>query len=198
MQSELRMMFVRGALLAGLFTLSALPAAAQQATVRIQGTVEKSDAQMLVVKAKDGSQASFTLSSGTMIIASEPSSLSAIKAGDFIASAAVKQADGKLHSTELRILPEALRGLGEGQRPMDKPNTMMTNAAVSEVVAAPEGRTLRVKYKDGTSELVVGPEVSITALVVADAKALKPGRKVTVLAAKAAGGAMTAKRIFAN
>jgi len=166
--------------------------------VRIQGTVEKSDAQMLVVKAKDGSQASFTLSSGTMIIASEPSSLSAIKAGDFIASAAVKQADGKLHSTELRILPEALRGLGEGQRPMDKPNTMMTNAAVSEVVAAPEGRTLRVKYKDGTSELGVGPEVSITALVVADAKALKPGRKVTVLAAKAAGGAMTAKRIFAN
>ena len=193
MRLELKMI-----LLAGLLAFAALPVAAQEAMVYIRGTVEKSDAQTLAVKAMDGSERSFTLSSGTLFVANRPSSLDAIKAGDFVASAAVKGADGKLHSTELRIFPEALRGLGEGQRPMKAPNTMMTNAAVSEVVAAPEGRTLRVKYKDGTSELVVGPEVSITALVVADAKALKPGRKVTVLAAKAAGGAMTAKRIFAN
>jgi len=195
MQSELRMI-----LLASLLALAAPLVSAQEATVRIQGTVEKSDAQTLVVKARDGSEPSFTLSSGTLIVANQPSSLEAIKAGDFVASAAVKGADGKLHSTELRIFPEALRGLGEGQRPMKAPNTMMTNAAVSEVVvvAPAQGRVLKVKYKDGTSELVVGPKVPITALVVSDASVLKPGTKVTVSATKAANGAMAAKRVFAD
>jgi hypothetical protein len=189
------------AFLAGLF-LSLAPASAEDvakpAKQYIQGTIETSDAQKIVIKAKDGSSPSFALSAGTLIVASQPSSLEAIKAGDFVASAAVKEADGKLHSTELRIFPEALRGLGEGQRPMDRPNTMMTNAAVSEVTAAPKGRVVKVKYQGGTSELVVGPEVPITALVVSDAKALKPGRKVTVLAVKAADGTVTAQRIFAN
>ena len=202
MRSQLRMTFTRGALLAGILVLLASPAPAQQAsssdTVRIQGTVEQHAGQLLVVKATDGNRASFTLSSATQIIANQPSSLDAIKAGDFVASAAVKQADGKLHSTELRIFPEARRGLGEGQRPMDAPNTMMTNAAVSEVVAAPSGRVLKVRYKDGTSELVVGPEVPITAMVVSSAAVLKPGIKVTVTAAKTAAGPMPAKRIFAK
>ena len=195
MRLELKMI-----LLAGLLAFAALPVAAQEAMVYIRGTVEKSDAQTLAVKATDGSERSFTLSSGTLFVANRPSSLDAIKAGDFVASAAVKGADGKLHSTELRIFPEALRGLGEGQRPMKAPNTMMTNAAVSEVVvvAPAQGRVLKVKYKDGTSELIVGPKVPITALVISDASVLKPGTKVTVGATKAADGAMAAKRVFAD
>jgi hypothetical protein len=181
MPLEPRMKFLQACLLAGALALPVLPAlaedAAKPATVRIQGTVEKSDARVLVIHAQDGSSPAFALSPATLIIANAPSSLAAIKAGDFVASAAVMEADGKLHSTELRIFPEALRGLGEGQRPMSAPKTMMTNASVSEVVAAPEGRVLKVKYKDGASELIVGPDVPITALVVSDTTALKPGMK---------------------
>ena len=39
--------------------------------------------------------------------------------------------DGKLHSTELRIFSEKMRGGGDGQRPMnDARNQTMTNATV--------------------------------------------------------------------
>jgi hypothetical protein len=68
----------------------------------------------------------------------------------------------------LRIFPEALRGLGECQRPMSESNKTMTNASVTELVTAVQGRVLKVKYKDGTSELIVGPGVPVTALVVVD------------------------------
>src|SRR5262245_27524562 len=177
--------------------LAALPSSAEE-TVRLQGTVEKSDTHMLAIQASDGSSASIALSPKTLIVVSAPSSLAAIKPGDFVASAAAVKAGGKLYSTEVRIFPEALRGLGEGQRPMSASNTMMTNASVAEVVEAPEGRSLKVKYKGGTAELIVGPEVRVTALVVSDAQALKAGMKVTIMAAKAADGSMTANRVFAN
>jgi hypothetical protein len=197
MKSDRRTMLAKGMLLVGFLALSAPPLVAQQGSdVRIAGAVEKCDGQVLVINGADGSRTSFALASSTVIIANQPSSLSAIKAGDFVASAAVKGVDGKLHSTELRIFPEALRGVGEGQRPMAQPNTMMTNASVSEVVAAPAGRVLKVKFKEGTSELIVGPEVPITALVVSDASVLKGGASVMVMATKAADGAMTAKRVL--
>jgi hypothetical protein len=185
------------ALAIGFAALPALPASSQQADVRMQGTVEKIDGQSLLLRGKDGATSSVSLDSKTAIFTNQPSSLSAIKAGDYVASAAIKGADGKLRSKELRIFPEALRGIGEGQRPMDAPDTLMTNASVSEVVAAPEGQVVKVKYQNGTAELIVGPEVPITAVLASDASALKTGIRVFVTATKAADGALSATRIVA-
>ena len=187
-----------------LLTLAALtawimvaPALADE-TVKLQGTIESSDGSALVIHAKDGTSPKLKLDAKTLIVASEPSSLDRVKAGDFVASAAVTGDDGKLHSTELRIFPEVLRGVGEGQRPMSEPGKTMTNAAVAQVVEAAQGRTLKVKFKGGESELIVGPDVPVTALVVSDAGVLKSGRSVFVTAAKGADGALTATRVFAN
>jgi Cu/Ag efflux protein CusF len=127
------------ALVISLAGLASLPAAAQQADMRMQGTIEKLDAKSLVVRRKDGTTSVVSVDAGTAVFTNQPSSLSAIKPGDYVASAAVEGADGKLRSKDLRIFPEALRGIGEGQRPMDEPKTLMTNASVAEVVAAPEG-----------------------------------------------------------
>ena len=174
--------------------LGTFPAAAQQADLRLRGTIEKINGKSLVLS---GNAATLSLDSGTAVFVTQPSSLSAIKPGDFVASAAIKEADGKLHSKDLRIFPEALRGLGEGQRPMETPDKIMTNASVSEVVAAPEGQVVKVKYQNGTAELIVGPEVPVTALVASDVSALKPGTNVFILAGKAADGTVIAKRIMA-
>lgn len=194
-----RMIAVGVALLGICGGMLALPAFAQStAGTRVHGSVVKLDGQQLTIKTDDGKSISATIAAKAIITTNKPSSLSEIKAGDFVASAAVKGADGKLHSTELRIFPEALRGSGEGQRPMDAPNTKMTNATVSEVVAAADNRVLKVKYKGGTSELVVGPDVRITAVVMSEATQLKPGTSVTMTTAKAADGSMTATRIAAN
>ena len=69
----------------------------------------------------------------------------------------------------------------------------MTNASVSEVVAAPEGEVVKVRYKDGTADLVVGPQVPIAAVVASEASALKSGTRVFILAAKSADGTLRAK-----
>jgi hypothetical protein len=182
-------------LVISLVGLAGLPAASQQANVRMQGTVERLNTKSLVLQRNNGTTSSLSLDSETAVFTNQPSSLSAIKPGDYVASAAVKGTDGKLRSKELRIFPEALRGIGEGQRPMKKPDTLMTNASVAEVVSAPEGQVVKVKYKDGTAELIVGPEVPITAVVVSEVSVLKSGTRVFILASKGADGALKARRI---
>jgi hypothetical protein len=184
------------ALLIGFVAAPPLPSGAQQADMRIRGTVETLDSQRLLLHTSDGAEISIALDSKTAVFIDQPSSLGAIKAGDYVASAAVKGADGKLRSKELRIFPEALRGVGEGQRPMDAPDTLMTNAAVSEVVAAPEGQVVRVKYKDGTADLIVGPQVPVIEVVSSAPSALKPGAKVFINATKSPDGTITAMRIL--
>lgn len=175
-----------------------LPAAAQQPTVRIRAIIEKIDGNSIVFRGKVAGVSSVSLDSDTAIYTNEPSSLNQISPGDYVASAAVKQADGKLHSTELRIIPDALHGMGDGQRPMKDPDTVMTNATVAQVVAVPEGgRILKVKYQNGTAELIVDSQVPITAVVWSDVSALKPGMNVIVFAAKAPDGTAKAKRIMA-
>jgi hypothetical protein len=79
---------------------------------------------------------------------------------------------------------------------MDEPGTLMTNASVAEVVAAPDGQIVKVKYKDGTADLVVGPQVPVWSVVAADVSALKPGTKVFISATKSANGTITATRII--
>ncbi|MGE3872270.1 MAG: hypothetical protein AB7F74_04855 [Parvibaculaceae bacterium] len=185
------------ALAIGCVASSGLPVKAQQADAGLRGTIEKLDRNLLTLRGPKGREVPVIVDSSTTVFIGQPSSLSAVKAGDYIASAAVKGADGKLRSKELRIFPEALRGTGEGQRPMNAPNTLMTNASVSEVVAAPEGQVVKVKYKNGTAELIVGPQVPVTAFVASELSALKLGAQVFIFADKSGDGKFTAVRIMA-
>ena len=72
----------------------------------------------------------------------------------------------------------------------------MINAGVSEVVAAPEGQLLKVKYKDGTAAFVVDAQTAVSAIVPSNLGALKAGAKVFLLADQGASGDLTAKRII--
>ncbi len=55
-----------------------------------------------------------------------------------------------------------MRGVGEGQYAWDLvPESLMTNATVTGVTGAPQGQTLKVTYKGGESELVIGPDTPI-------------------------------------
>ena len=171
---------------------------AQQAdaNIRARGVIESLDGQTLTLKPTDANAVAFHIADDAVITRNQPSALAAIKPGDYIASAALKGDDGKLHSTELRIFPPALRGLGEGPRPMQEPGKTMTNAAVSQIVVANDGNVLRVTFKGGTSELVVGPNVPIILVEIASVADLKVGMTVFVTAEKASDGTLNAKRVL--
>ena len=187
---------MRAALLSGIIaTFFAVSAIAQgQNTVAVVGTVETFDAVSISVKNDAGAVETFKLAPNLVVVQNKPATLNDIKTNDFIASAAVRKEDGKLHSTELRIFPDALRGVGEGQRPMnDARNQTMTNATVTGTGIVGGSNTIRVKFQGGESELVLDPGVPVIAIVTADKSMVKAGAKVRVQGAKTADGAVASR-----
>ena len=109
-------------LLGSFIALLAVPAMAQgNNAINLVGTVDKVDASSITVKMEESTE-TVKIAPNVLYLQNKPAKLSDIKANDFVASAGVRKADGKLHSTELRIFPEAMRGVGEGQRPMNDAN----------------------------------------------------------------------------
>jgi hypothetical protein len=187
---------IRKALHAIAFSALAFSCAqAQETPVNINGLIDKADATTLVVNADDASVQTLKLAPKVLILQSRSVTLADIKANDYVASAAVKKEDGKLHSTEVRIFPEALRGAGEGQRPMNDPrNQTMTNATVTGSVTLGGSNVLKVKFPQGESELVVDPGVPVTRIEAVEPGALKAGMKVRVQGVRGADG-LVANRI---
>jgi len=178
-------------LLSGVIATFFAASAIAQSTLAVVGTVETFDATSISLKNDAGAVESFKLSPNLVVVQNKPATLNDIKTNDFIASAAVRKADGKLHSTELRIFPEALRGVGEGQRPMNDPrNQTMTNATVTGTATVGGSNTIKVKFPGGESELVLESGVPITAIVIADKGMVKAGAKVRVQGAKTPDGAV--------
>jgi hypothetical protein len=192
-------LLLAGALIALFAVLAGAQQAPQGTPTRIRGTVENLDGQALTVKSREGQQVTVTLAPNVTIGYLVKKSLADIKAGDFVASTSTKGTDGQNHSVELRIFPEAMRGVGEGQYAWDLvPESLMTNATVTGVTGAPQGQTLKVTYKDGESELVVGPDTPIFGYGSGDTSLLKPGAAVFIVAFKKDDGTLSAGRLTAE
>ena len=181
--------------------LLAVPAMAQvNNAINVFGTVDKVDATSISVKSDDGGQMqTFKLAPNVLYIKQSPAKLSDIKNNDFVASAAVRKDDGKLHSTELRIFSEKMRGGGDGQRPMnDARNQTMTNATVTGTAIVNGSNVMRVKFPGGESDLVLDPDPNIPVLKFTDTdrNAIKVGGKVRVQGVRNAEGEI-ANRITA-
>ncbi len=171
-----------GAMLA----LTAGPALAQAPNaVNIVGTVEKMDAASISVKNEAGAVETYALVAAPQYFQNKPATLADIKPNDFVASAAIRKEDGKLHSTELRIWPEAMRGVGEGQRPMnDAQKQTMTNATVTGAAIVNGSNNIKVKFQGGESELILDPGVPVTRMDSADKAVVKAGAKVRLQGVK--------------
>ena len=188
---------------AAFIAVLAVPASAQAPSegtrVRVAGTVDKLDGDKLMVDTKGGQPITVVLAANAAVFGVEKRTIADIKPGDFLASGGVRGTDGKIHAVEVRIFPETLRGIGEGQRPWDvKPDGVMTNATVGSVSQSPEGGVIHVKYKEGESEFTVGPEVPILAYVAGDRSLLKPGAAIFTVAQKKPDGRLTTGRVTAE
>jgi hypothetical protein len=183
--------------------LAGMPASAQTAAestrTRVAGTIEELKGDVLTVKAANGQKQTVTLSPDLQVYGVESRRVADIKPGDFVASGGVRGTDGKIHAVEVRIFPDALRGVGEGQRPWDaRPEGVMTNATVGTVSSSRDGGIIHVTYKDGQSEFTIGPDVPILAYVTADRGLLKPGATILTIATKQPDGSLRTNRITAE
>lgn len=158
------------------------PAAAQQPqTVRLQGTIEKIDGNLVTAKSRDGAVLRIVLADHAQILAVTKASVSDIKQGVFIGSGAVPQPDGTQKAMEVHIFTEALRGNSEGHRPWQgAPTGTMTNGTVGTAVTGVDGPVITVKYRDGEKKIVVAPGTPITRYDLGSKDDLKPGASIRV------------------
>ena len=168
-----------------------------QETRRVRATIEKVDASTLYVKTPDGEDLKITVADKPVYMAIIPATLADLKPGTFVGSGATPGPDGNLVAMEVHIFPEAMRGTGEGHRPMEgPPQATMTNANVDVSVAGVDGQVLTLKYKDGEKKLLVTPKTAIVAYTPGDRGELKPGIKIFIAGAlKQPDGSLQATRI---
>jgi hypothetical protein len=164
--------------------------------VRVRGTVESVNGQVLDVKARDGTTLQVKLADNAPVRAVVKASLADVKQGSFVGATSMPQPDGTQKAVEIHIFPEALRGTGEGSRPWDlTPNSSMTNGAVDSQVAVSDGNRIVLKYKDGEKTLTITPETAIVTYAPATMADVKPGTKIFVIATKQPDGTLSAANI---
>jgi hypothetical protein len=188
-------------LLVASFTAASILASAawaQQAPpVRIRGTIEKVDGNLLAIKTREGADVKVNMTDNVAVFAVVKTSLSEIKQGSYIGVSAMPQPDGTQKAFAVHIFPENQRGAAEGFRPWDaRANSTMTNATVAETVKGTEGQNILVKYKEGEKKVVVPPDTPIVTFVASDKSEVKPGAKLIIFgAAKKEDGTLEANRV---
>jgi len=187
-------------------------ACAQSAPV-IRGDVSSVDGGTLHLKSASGEQTVVKLPDDVRVSLLTPAKLEDIKPNTFIGTAATPGPNGTLVASEVHIIPEALRGLGEGHRPMStmpgstmtngtvagvsgaRAKGTMTNATVNSVGGSGDGRTLKLTYKGGEQTVFVSDKTPVVFYARASRAVLTPGAHVIVYAKRDTNGDLTAGRI---
>jgi hypothetical protein len=151
------------------------------------GEIVSFDGSKMVVKLKDGSNVTLNVPENPNVSGLRAIPFTELKVTDFIATAAIKQADGTLVAREVRIFPEDAKGRisemhgpypGEGGA-----NSTMTNAIVDQIVSTdPKKRTFKVKGKGGEHTVMIPENVPLMRTVPGNKDLLKPGANITFFA----------------
>jgi len=160
--------------------------------LHISATVETLDGQTLKAKTASGEELSLTLPAAVQVLSRKPAALADVKPGQFIGCTAVEGEDGKLHAKEIHILPESMRGVGEGHYPWgNAPKTTMTNGNVEQIAGVMDGHSIKVSYHGGQSDIDIPAGVSVTTVEVVGRDRLKPGSRINLFMHKDPGGRLT-------
>jgi hypothetical protein len=196
MQSIKTFKFAALALATTLATLAVSPSALAAEGVRVRGTVTSLTGDTLLVKSRDGTDVSIKLTMGWKAGGIKKAQLADIKPGDFVGIASLPQAAGGDGALEVLIFPPAMRGTGEGSYGWDlKPNSSMTNGAVSEAVQSVDGTTVNVVYHGQSKKITIAPSTPIVTFAPAVNADVKPGAAVFVPADRADDGKLSTTRV---
>jgi len=166
-------------------------------TSNVRGTIEQVSGDTIQVKESNGTSINVRLAQNAKIATVAKASLSDVKPGTFIGTAAKPQPDGRLQAIEIHIFPESMRGTGEGNSAWDAgPGSSMTNGTVGQEVNKVEGNTLTVKYRGGDKTVTVAPSTKVVTLVPGDRNDLMPNEKIFIPAATAARNGFEVTRVM--
>ena len=177
--------------------IAAATAMAQSPPTRLRGSIAAVDEKSVTVATREGPTAKVNLADNWGVLLVVPTSMADIKENSFVGIASMKAPDGTLNALEVLVFPENMRGVGEGHYPWDlQPESLMTNATVAKLAAAPSGQSLTLKYKDGTQTINVKPGTPIVTFQPGTKADAKVGAKLMVTATKDTDGSLKAARVL--
>ena len=172
--------------------LSAAPADAQ--TARVRGTVVSADKDNVVVQVAGASPLTVHLAPAVTVGRRVRADMGTIKPQDYVGVTAIPAGPSSLKAVEVFIFPPAMRGTGEGHRPMDLlPESTMTNATLAETVDTVDGKAMHLTYKGGEKSIVLTPDTRVFTFAQGTTDDLKPGRQVAFTAEQKPDGPVTAR-----
>lgn len=181
-----------------------VPAHNPDGLISISGTVERASADELAVKPMTGGETTTVkLVQPLHLYARVPGDLSHLKDTNFVGVTSVKQPDGSERASAIGILPEELRGVGEGSYMMKTPAgaapSRMTNGTASQsrmsngTVTRTDATTLTVQYQGGVQAITVPADTPVNEYQLTATKPVV-GDRVFLLARKAADGSFSASK----
>jgi hypothetical protein len=184
------------AVLLAALSAAAVAQAPANPPVRIRGTVESLDGQILTVKARNGESMKVKLADNFVVMGITKASIADIATGKFIGTTTVGQREGALVAEEVHIFPENMRGTGEGHYDWDlRPDSKMTNANVANVEAMASDRVMTVQYKGGEKKILVTPKTVVVSFAPTDRSELKPGAPIFAVTQRQPDGTLAAPRV---
>lgn len=185
------------ALLLGL--LAATPAFADSRPVPVRGQIETFTPGSLQVLARNGEKIKLTVPKDLQIVSLLPRKVADISVGDAVSTTAVSDGNGGFTALQVSILPAALAGQNQGQRPWDaQPDSVMTNATISGVATAANGGKITMKYGEKSITMTVPGDVPVIAFGPGNPDLLKPGADVFIIALRAEDGSFSTNRVIAE
>jgi hypothetical protein len=178
----------------------------------IRGTVQSLDGHVLTVSTSTG-LTRVLLAPSTPVTTVVQSDRGHITDGSFLGIVSVTQPDGSRRAVEVTVIPEEMRGTGEGSYAWDFPSvdggSKMTNGTVASsrmtngtVTAQADGSSLTVQYKDGASTgsqtITIPPDIPVVAIEPGHSVDVQPGVHVFVVAHRASEGVLTADQVVAG
>jgi hypothetical protein len=186
-------------LLSGLASPAFAQAPASAPPTRVRGTVEIFQRHMLKVKTRGGETVVVTLAPNFAVRAVVAEKLADIKPGDKVGITSIEGGDHIRKAIEIHIFPASLSTVRMGELPWDLgTGSLMSNASVAEVSAAPANQTIKITVNGNQRAIVVPPGTPIVSYAPGNPELLKPGATVFLIARKGADGGLSAASVTAE
>jgi hypothetical protein len=150
--------------------------AAAQTNVRVRGTITALNGDVLAVKTREGRDVNLNLAPDAQVVVTRKVSAEEFKPGSYVGVTSVKGPDGRLVAKRVHALgPQVpqMHGAWDGI-----PDSMMTNANITNIAKASGGNELTLKHKDGEEKILVNPETEYYNFAAGTRADLKPGETI--------------------
>lgn len=180
-------------IIAALLLALATAAAYAQTNVRVRGTISAVNGDVLSVKARDGRDIQLHLAPDAQVVVPKKVTADEFKPGSYVGVTSVKDAQGHLVAKRVHALgPQVPQMHGAWD---SIPNSMMTNANITNIAEMKGGKELTLKYKDGEQKILVTPETEYYNFTPGTRADLKPGAMIFAGARVEGDGKFMAPRV---